>query len=483
MYTNRRILPAVLLICLVLLAVSGCERSTALQPWHTERLETEFTAEMVGDSEQTFKDYQALEGRLFQELNERIYSLPASEDVSTLSRYRSGSIADPRNQKPAWNRSFELARENAVGTVLLLHGMSDSPYSMRSIGLDLSRQGYHVVGLRLPGHGTIPSGLQHVQWQDMSAATALAATRLTELHPDRPLHIIGYSTGASLALDYAIQSLGSKDLKTPASLVLISPAIRVHPTSRLAAFKDSLSVLPGLQGMAYLSIMEEFDPYKYNSFATNAAAQVFRVTSSVYSRLAALDQQAKQMLPPILVLKSTVDSTVTTEAVVDRLLKRLPANRNEIVLYDINRHAGLKSTLLNEGQGALTTRLLAGEDMPFAVTVLANDNSESREIAVYRKEGNAAELSVTRGTGLFWPDNVVSLSHIALPFPPNDPLYGNRPPADDSLIYLGNLAFLGERGLVRIPNDWLLRMRYNPFYDYQQYRISHWLESNADLEH
>ena len=79
--------------------------------------------------------------------------------------------------------------------------------------------------------------------------------------------------------------------------------------------------------------------------------------------------------------------------------------------------------------------------------------------------------------GLSWPNGVVSLSHIALPFPPDDPLYGKKPPLDDGFIYLGDLAFRGERGLLKIPTDWLLRMRYNPFYEYMESRLISWVEN------
>ena len=41
-------------------------------------------------------------------------------------------------------------------------------------------------------------------------------------------------------------------------------------------------------------------------------------------------------------LLPTVDSTVTTEVIVDHLLMRLPAGRNELVLFDINRGAAIE---------------------------------------------------------------------------------------------------------------------------------------------
>ncbi len=46
---------------------------------------------------------------------------------------------------------------------------------------------------------------------------------------------------------------------------------------------------------------------------------------------------------------------------------------------------------------------------------------------------------------------MVSLSHVALPFPPDDPLYGQRPPNDDDIVFLDDLAIKGERGVLKIP--------------------------------
>jgi len=269
----------------------------------------------------------------------------------------------------------------------------------------------------------------------------------------------------------------------PASLVLISPAIRVHPAGALSGFKNTMAALPGLGGWAYLSVMDEFDPYKYNSFATNAGAQVHHLTRNVDRRIQALaqDPAAVEKLPPVLVLKSTVDSTVTTDAVVDNLLMKLPAGRNELVLFDINRNAAVKSTLLVSDPGPLTDRMMADPSLPFAVTFVTNENRNSTNVVARRKAPFALETSDIADLGLTWPRGVVSLSHVALPFPPNDPLYGQRPPEDEDLVFLGDLAIKGERGLLKIPPVWLLRLRYNPFYEYMQTRILQWVDQ-ADTQ-
>jgi len=243
-------------------------------------------------------------------------------------------------------------------------------------------------------------------------------------------------------------------------------------------------VLPGLDGLAYLSVMAEFDPYKYNSFATNAGAQVHRLTRDVDRRLQALAQnpEAAGKLPPILVLKSTVDSTVTTDAVVDNLLMRLAAGRNELVLFDINRNAAIKSTLLVSDPGPLTHRMMADPDLPFAVTFITNENPHSTRVVVRQKAPFTLEASDIENLNLHWPRGVVSLSHVALPFPPDDPLYGQSPPPDDDRVFLGDLAFKGEQGLLKLPPEWLLRMRYNPFYDYLQKRVLQWVDDAGKPE-
>ena len=58
---------------------------------------------------------------------------------------------------------------------------------------------------------------------------------------------------------------------------------------------------------------------------------------------------------------------------------------------------------------------------------------------------------------------MISLSHVALPFPPDDPLYGQRPPDNEDVLFLGQMAIQGERGLLKLSSDWLLRLRHDPF--------------------
>jgi len=73
---------------------------------------------------------------------------------------------------------------------------------------------------------------------------------------------------------------------------------------------------------------------------------------------------------------------------------------------------------------------------------------------------------------------LVSLSHVALPIPLDDPLYGQHFAQNSGLVFLGDLAVRGEQGLLKIPAEWLLRLRYNPFYTYLQKRVLQWVDND-----
>jgi alpha-beta hydrolase superfamily lysophospholipase len=465
----------VLMAGAIILHTLGCG-GPPLKPWHTARLTAEFTVHKAAEI-RTFDDYRQLEDRLFAELEEKVYAHTETGPEYGLVRYSTGSAADPQRRKPNWNRSFELPTDKPVGGALLLHGMSDSPYSFRAIAKTLNQRNYWVIGLRLPGHGTAPSGLTQARWQDMAAAVQLSMEHLARKLGPKPIHIAGYSTGAALAVNFALDALEGRASPAPASLVLISPAIGVHPAAALARFKAGMAVLPGLRRLAYLQILPEFDPYKYNSFATNAGYQVHRLTRSVARRIRARAQSGPITdFPPTLVLKSTVDATVTTDAVVESLLRHLPPNRNELVLFDINRYA-VKSTLLISDPGPLTARLMADKTLPFAVTLVTNETSESTTVVSRRKPPFSAQVSKTESLSLTWPPGVISLSHVALPFPPDDPLYGQRPPGNKDALFLGQMDLKGEQGLLKIPYSWLVRLRHNPFYSFLETRVLDWVDN------
>ena len=83
---------------------------------------------------------------------------------------------DPTRLGPAdGNRTFELRPETVQGGALLLHGLTDGPYSVKPVAETLRKLGYYTLAPRMPGHGTAPAGLVSVEWQDWMSVVRLAA--------------------------------------------------------------------------------------------------------------------------------------------------------------------------------------------------------------------------------------------------------------------------------------------------------------------
>jgi len=70
-----------------------------------------------------------------------------------------------------------------------------------------------------------------------------------------------------------------------------------------------------------------------------------------------------------------------------------------------------------------------------------------------------------------YPADLYSLSHVALPFPADDALYGYLPAPDEFGLRLGTVAVRGERGSLVVDADTLMRASCNPFFDYLLARI------------
>ena len=96
-----------------------------------------------------------------------------------------------------------------------------------------------------------------------------------------------------------------------------------------------------------------------------------------------------------------------------------------------------------------------------------------------RKAPRSPEVT-TQPLGRAWQRGTISQSHISLPFPVDDPLYGRLEHAGDERLHLGELNIRGERGLLQFPSDWLLRLRHNPLYDLLERRVVAWVEETSE---
>ena len=463
---------AVLALLVVFLAgrIYESQRGPALHRWHTWS-GNEMSAEEIDQA--TFAQYLAREKTIFADLQREVTEALPEEDKTPVNRFYRHSRVWPGQFKQDWNRSFVLMPLGKPrGSVVLLHGLTDSPYSVRYLAQLWQQRGYVAVAPRLPGHGTAPGAVTAVDWEIWLAATRLAVREATRLAgADVPLHLVGYSNGGALALKYALDSLEDNHLRQPQQIILLSPMIGVTAFARFAGLAGLPSVFPAFARAAWLNVAPEFNPFKYNSFPVKAARQSWLLSQALQQQIIRAARQGElKALPPILTFQSVMDSTVSTRAVVTGLFDQLPANGSELVVFDINQAASFRP-LFKPSSWTATSALLPVVQRRYGVTIITNASEHSfSTVAKITPAGSTRETVVPLAQA--WPQDVYSLSHVAVPFPPDDDLYGREPGVKNRYgISLGTIALWGETSVLSVGKEALMRVTSNPFYDYMQTRI------------
>ena len=132
-----------------------------LQPWHTF-VPAELRAAELDAADWT--KYLKQEAAIFASVRTEVSQVLEPDARVPINRYFEQSPVYPARFAQDWNRSYLLEPDGKpVGAVVLLHGLTDSPYSLRHIAKLYRDHGYVAIGLRLPGHGTVPAGLTDVR--------------------------------------------------------------------------------------------------------------------------------------------------------------------------------------------------------------------------------------------------------------------------------------------------------------------------------
>ena len=308
--------------------------------------------------------------------------------------------------------------------VLLIHGLSDSPYLIRPIALHLQSRGFLVRAVLLPGHGTVPGDLLKVSYQAWIDATAYG---LKTLRADvEQIYLGGFSTGGALSV---LQALKTQDVH---GLFLFSPALAV---------KTDLVALAGL--LDYLThwvgpIHDDVDYAKYESFTVNAAHQIYLLTGEIRSGL----ELSNRLDMPIFAAFSEDDLTVDAARTLDVMQRYGTSKQNMIVLYtkDFKRQRGsFSGTLIQENSSLPEARIL-------------------------------------------------DYSHIAVTIPPEDPHYGENGGYRSCLHYRGEPekrmlclrssgTYQGEITKDNLERGVLRRLSYNPRYAGMMEHLDRFLKS------
>jgi hypothetical protein len=111
-------------------------------------------------------------------------------------------------------------------------------------------------------------------------------------------------------------------------------------------------------------------------------------------------------------------------------------------------------------------------DLPYRLTIITNMAWDSNHMVQRTKAPRSGAIDSTI-LDLAWPHGVYSLTHVAVQFSPDDPVYGANENSNDSYqgLPLGRLQPRGEAHLLTAPLRQIMRLRYNPFFGYLEQRV------------
>lgn len=205
--------------------------------------------------------------------------------------------------------------------VLLCHGFTGTPASMRPWGRHLAAEGHTVRGPRLPGHGTSWRECNRTTWQDWYGCVereALALTRECDT-----VFVFGLSMGATLTLRLA-QQLGD----ALAGIALVNPSVLTRrPAAKLLPVASR--VVPSIPAIAGDIAKPGVTELAYDRTPVRAARSLGRLWRVVRRGL-------PQVTQPVLLVRSAVDHIV--EPVNARVIREGigtdPACVTEVVLHE-----------------------------------------------------------------------------------------------------------------------------------------------------
>lgn len=203
--------------------------------------------------------------------------------------------------------------------VLLSHGFTGSPASMRPWGEFLADQGYAVEVPRLPGHGTTWQEMNGTTWHDWSAEVTRAFDRLVA--DNDVVFVAGLSMGGALAL-----RLAADRAEDVAGVMLVNAAVASDNKQLIAVpvMRRLLKSVPGIgNDIKKPGVVE----HGYDRTPLNALHSMVRAWKPLRADLA-------KVTAPIHIFRSEVDHVVDPSSA--RIIKSSVSSRDvqETVLTD-----------------------------------------------------------------------------------------------------------------------------------------------------
>jgi len=219
------------------------------------------------------------------------------------------------------NSPYEIKPTHATNStgVLFIHGLLDSPFTLRELATECAKAGMLCRSVLLPGHATTPEDLNEVHYKNWINTVSYGVKSLAK-EVDR-IFLVGYSMGATLSL-YHIHHQHNI-----AGLVIIAPAIKIKfpadPLFRLTPY------VKYWEKHAWIKVEDEIDYTKYRSLPYHAVFQLYKLTHKINTK--------KPINCPLFIITTRNDETISTDAAI-ALFKTNDKPQNKLLLYTTQFH-------------------------------------------------------------------------------------------------------------------------------------------------
>ncbi|RMI37014.1 alpha/beta hydrolase [Streptomyces triticirhizae] len=197
--------------------------------------------------------------------------------------------------EPFHHISQDASRRGAEVGVLLCHGFTGSPQSLRPWAEALAARGHTVSLPLLPGHGTRWQDMAVTGWPDWYATVHRELLLLAE-RCERVV-VCGLSMGGALALRLAARQPGNVS-----ALALVNPAL-TFPAAKGAALAVLRHLVPSTPGLVGDIARPGVREVGYDRVPSRAAHSLRELLSLVRDEL-------PQVTQPLLLMHSAVDHVV-----------------------------------------------------------------------------------------------------------------------------------------------------------------------------
>lgn len=321
-------------------------------------------------------------------------------DLNSTNRQRIITDNSPYEYRP---------NQPAQKGILLVHGIYDSPYTLRDIAKQLVAEGFLVRSVLLPGHGTVPGDLSNIKAEAFTNAVRYGIEDLAKQVKD--IYLFGFSLGGTLVIEQALKNTKIK------ALVLVAPALKtkkrganllIHVHRIGGWFKNSWNWYQHTLQTSHV---------RYESFHYNGAHQACRLMKKVAQQL------KQQTLPmPIFVVATATDESV--------------------------------------------------DPLPILNFFQQQNNQNSQLLLYSNQQLHFDDNRITIRNSAFPEKNILDFAHTGLAIAPNNPHYGEFGEFKDFQHYNYNLdkhrgeIFLGAITPENLKKHVVQRLSYNPDFQF-----------------